>query len=199
MSWNETPTHWSWIGMRQRCFNPNRPKYILYGGRGITVCERWLGKDGFANFLADMGERPSGTSLDRIDPDGNYEPGNCRWASVYEQNRNKRTGKLKESDVLWVRENAGVLSQTQMASRLGVAQSHISQIVAGKAWAACPGSSSSASTQKTPSTSVASERTRRAPARTTGSRSSKGRGAHSSARSTATSSRATDADHDTDE
>jgi hypothetical protein len=73
--------------MRQRCFNPNNADYPNYGGRGITVCKRW---NTFENFLADMGEPPRGKSLDRIDPDGHYEPGNCRWADFFEQSRNRR-------------------------------------------------------------------------------------------------------------
>jgi hypothetical protein len=73
--------------MRQRCNNPNDPRYDDYGGRGIGHCQPW---SIFANFLADMGPRPRRKSLDRIDVNGNYEPGNCRWASVFEQSRNKR-------------------------------------------------------------------------------------------------------------
>ncbi len=134
MSWNGTPTHWSWVTMRQRCFNPNTAKYALYGGRGITVCDRWCGKEGFANFLADLGPRPVGMTLDRIDPDGNYEPGNCRWATYAEQNRHKRTGKLTPDLVAWIRSDTG-LSQRAVAMRLGVDPSHISRILAGKVWA----------------------------------------------------------------
>ena len=82
--------------MRMRCENPNWHGYAHYGGRGITVCDRWLGRGGFKNFLADMGERPQGTSLDRIDVNGNYEPGNCRWATPSEQALNKRRARRYE-------------------------------------------------------------------------------------------------------
>ena len=78
----------SYTSMKTRCLNPNSPNYSMYGGRGIAICQRWL--DGFENFLADMGERPNGKTLDRIDVDGNYEPGNCRWATLSEQQKNKR-------------------------------------------------------------------------------------------------------------
>jgi hypothetical protein len=76
--------------MLNRCYTPSAPNYHLYGGRGITVCEQWRGKDGFPQFYADLGKRPKGCSLDRIDSDGNYEPGNVRWATAKEQSNNRR-------------------------------------------------------------------------------------------------------------
>jgi hypothetical protein len=82
-----TKTYSSWKAMKARCFNPRRAKYEYYGGRGITVCDRWLL---FDNFLADMGLRPEDGTIDRIDPDGDYEPSNCRWATWAEQVANKR-------------------------------------------------------------------------------------------------------------
>lgn len=82
-------THVIWVAMKQRCTNPKTKRYDLYGGRGITVCDRWM--HSFENFLADMGEVPDGLSLDRFpDVDGNYEPGNCRWATDVEQVYNRR-------------------------------------------------------------------------------------------------------------
>lgn len=80
-------TYYSWANMIQRCTNPKNHKYPNYGARGITVCERWLT---FENFLADVGERPDGLTLDRKDNDGNYEPGNVRWATHKQQANNRR-------------------------------------------------------------------------------------------------------------
>lgn len=82
-----TPTYLAWQAMHGRCRNRGHTAYAYYGGRGISVCERW---SGFENFLADMGEMPPGYSLDRIDNEGGYEPGNCRWVTMAEQARNKR-------------------------------------------------------------------------------------------------------------
>jgi hypothetical protein len=94
------PLHYAWVNMTQRCYNRSNPAYPNYGARGIKVCDRWLGENGFANFITDVGERPpnpekwvsrkSYWSLDRIDNDGDYEPGNVRWATPSEQQRNRR-------------------------------------------------------------------------------------------------------------
>ena len=88
-----TPEYQAWRAMKRRCYSPHGKDYPHYGGRGVTVCERWL--HSFENFLADMGERPTTDhSIDRVDVNGNYEPGNCRWATDIEQARNHRNNAL---------------------------------------------------------------------------------------------------------
>lgn len=83
--------------MKDRCYNANHVHYDRYGGRGISICERW--RESFEAFYEDMGARPSGThEIDRIDNDGNYEPENCRWATASENGRNKRNNRLLTID-----------------------------------------------------------------------------------------------------
>ncbi len=91
---SNSPSYRSWYGAKDRCYNTKYIDYDYYGGRGIKVCDRWLEQDGqgFVNFLQDMGERPINLTLDRIDPNGNYEPSNCKWSNLSEQSFNKRVG-----------------------------------------------------------------------------------------------------------
>ena len=86
--YNHSRTYVAWRSMLSRCLNPKHPHYDLYGGRGVKVCARW--RRSFTAFLADMGAKPAGLTLDRIDPYGNYTPSNCRWATWSEQRLNQR-------------------------------------------------------------------------------------------------------------
>lgn len=87
-----SPEYSSWVNMKQRCFNSKNNRYYLYGARGITVCDRWASS--FENFLHDMGQKPTPKhSIDRIDNDQDYQPGNCRWATPLQQRHNRRDKK----------------------------------------------------------------------------------------------------------
>jgi hypothetical protein len=115
----------SWESMKQRCFNPSTINYARYGGRGISVCSEW--KNDFAKFLADMGPRPADTTLDRIDNDGNYEPTNCRWATLTEQANNRSKGRCGErgGDGQRLEFNGQSLTLNQWAGKLGLARSTV--------------------------------------------------------------------------
>jgi hypothetical protein len=107
-----TPEYAAWINIKQRCYNPNKTSYQNYGGRGITVCERW--RESYPNFLADMGPRPSPKhSIDRIDNDGPYSPDNCRWTTREEQNTNKR-------NTVWITHNDQTKPLKQWADELNL-------------------------------------------------------------------------------
>lgn len=105
-----TPTYETWRGMKDRCRNPRHRAFRNYGGRGIIICERW---HIFENFLADMGERPPGRTLDRIDNNGNYEPSNCRWATREQQINNRSMSRYIEF-------NGERLTISEWAKRLNI-------------------------------------------------------------------------------
>lgn len=115
------PTYRSWSSMKNRCTNPVDPKYPDYGGRGIKVCQRWL--DDYTAFLADMGQRPEGCTIERLNVHGNYEPGNCTWATPTTQARNRRNSRLidfqgEKRTIAEVSEMTGI-KQTTLSHRLG--------------------------------------------------------------------------------
>lgn len=117
--WSHTPEHNAWQAMRGRCLNPRNRRYHRYGGRGITICERW--RD-FANFLADVGPRPSPQhTLDRKDNDGPYDPENCHWSTPVEQARN-RGGRRPTLRLTWQGET---LCVTAWAERVGLSTNQI--------------------------------------------------------------------------
>ena len=110
--YKKPPGYRRWASMKERCNNPNCKDWPRYGGRGITVCERW---NVFANFISDMGHPPfPGATLDRIDNDRGYEPGNVRWATLYEQQVNSRTV------MIWVEVDGAKRSWNAWARALGV-------------------------------------------------------------------------------
>jgi len=120
--------------MKVHCLNPTAQGYKNYGGRGIKVCERWMG---FENFLADMGDTwQAGLSLGRIDNDGNYEPGNCHWMTRTELRRKSRHTKLTAEDAKLIREawKSGNYPQIALARRFGVSPQTISMILSGRNW-----------------------------------------------------------------
>lgn len=130
------PLYDSWRKMVARCEEPGHHNYARYGGRGIRVCDRW--RDPRA-FIADIGQalgpRPKGMTLDRIDNDGNYEPGNVRWATPGRQSRNRRGAKLSDAKAAKVRERyAGGMTQTELAAEYGITQSVIGDVVRGQSW-----------------------------------------------------------------
>lgn len=101
-----------WAGMKARCYSKRSISYPNYGGRGIVVCERWMK---FENFFSDMGHPPHGMQLDRINNDGNYEPSNCRWATVRENSVNRRSSQL-------ITFNGKTLCATDWAALIGISR-----------------------------------------------------------------------------
>lgn len=127
---SKTRAYSSWANMMARCTNPEHPRYPDWGGRGIAVCDRWKT---FGNFLADMGERPVGTSLERKDNGGNYCRDNCVWATPHEQQMNTRAFKLTPAvtaEVKRLRETG--LSMRAIGAQLDLHRQTVSRALSGK-------------------------------------------------------------------
>lgn len=128
----------TWSGAIDRCHNPDNKAFAHYGGRGIVVCERW--RTSFDAFVADMGPRPPGMSLDRVDVNGPYSPDNCRWADAFTQARNKRNTKLSLKDVADViaAANAGHPPEA-VAVFYGITGAYVRKLAADRPSALCKG------------------------------------------------------------
>ena len=118
-----TPEYGSWAAMKSRCLNKNNPRYHRYGHRGIKVCERWMT---FENFYADMG-KSNGMTIERIDNDGDYEPGNCKWVSHREQGKN--TCRIR-----YLTHNGLTLSIAEWSRRTGIKATTITQRLNAYGW-----------------------------------------------------------------
>jgi hypothetical protein len=129
---SDSATYRTWKSMRDRCENPGSTGYERYGARGIRVCDRW---QSFEAFVADMGERPSRTTLDRIDNALGYEPGNCRWASAKTQARNQAKTKLTQTMVDDIRRRkAAGESSVDLAAEYQVSTRHLDAVAGGRFW-----------------------------------------------------------------
>jgi len=136
------PYYTIWSKIIDRCRNPKNPAYSYYGGKGVIVCERWSGPCGLSNFIADMGERPKGTSIDRIDSNGGYSPDNCRWADHKTQGRNRSFCKLdmekaKEIRSIKRRDRNGHgdgMTLEEIAKIYNVSRATIKKVVSNKYW-----------------------------------------------------------------
>lgn len=131
---HHTREYRAWAGARKRCFTTTDRKYPSYGGRGITMCERW--RLDYANFREDMGLCPDGLTLERNDVNGNYEPLNCRWATTLDQARNKRATKLSIESAREIRalRLAGGWTQKRLAVKFGVDPAMVARVLNGLAW-----------------------------------------------------------------
>lgn len=129
----DTPTYKTWASMIQRCNNPNAPGYHYYGGRGITICDRW--QKSFSAFLEDMGARPKGLELDRINTNGNYEPSNCRWITHAENTRNSSNTVLSFKMAEKIRElhKKGIFNK-DVAMLLKISTSNVNSVLYAKGW-----------------------------------------------------------------
>jgi hypothetical protein len=132
-SYPKTPTYTVWVNIRQRCLNPRSQAFHNYGGRGITICDRWLV---FENFLTDMGEKPNDMEIERRDNDADYSPDNCIWATRKANGRNRRTNKLTPELAAAIKAAyvPRIVPQHVIAKRFGVCQMTVSLVVRGETW-----------------------------------------------------------------
>lgn len=125
----------TWDSIKQRCNNPNNDAYKNYGGRGITVCNRWLSS--FENFLSDIGKRPfQNAQIDRVDNNGNYEPTNCRWTTAKENTRNRRSTKINIDIAQDIRRvyMMGYFTQEEVAKIYGITRSIVDKVISNTRW-----------------------------------------------------------------
>jgi hypothetical protein len=132
-----SPEYGIWCRIKDRCINPRSASYPRYGGAGVTMCERW--RSDFANFLADVGPRPTGRageiSIDRIDNSRGYEPGNCRWTTATEQSRNRKSVVLSVEKAAEIRLRlAQGETQSDLARSFGVSIQVIHSVKCGRTW-----------------------------------------------------------------
>lgn len=123
-----------WQSLKARCLNESNGSYMNYGGRGITVCDRW--RNSFESFSEDMGQRPKGFTIDRIDTNGNYQPDNCRWATNADQCQNKRNNVLNSRDVDKIRLDYSIEKETykSIADRHGISVSTVGNVIRNETW-----------------------------------------------------------------
>lgn len=125
-----------WHGMKQRCINPNNKDYEKYGGRGITVCDRWF--NSFENFYTDMGDKPfKGAQLDRKENDKGYYKDNCRWVTSKQNNNNRRNPKGRKLTPIQIKEMRGIyplLNMRELSEKYNIAQTTVQKIIRYKIW-----------------------------------------------------------------
>jgi hypothetical protein len=129
--WNH-PLYKTWSNMMRRCYSPSDRAYKNYGARGISVCDRW---HDILNFIEDMGERPEGHSIDRIDNNSGYSKENCRWATDTTQSRNRRYAKLNEQKASEIRSLRDLgAKRKELAEKFGVSLATIKKVLSGVYW-----------------------------------------------------------------
>ena len=129
----KNPLYVTWCEMKRRCYDSNYWPYEYYGAKGIKVCDRWL--ESFDNFANDMGERPSGRTLDRINNNGDYQPDNCRWATRAQQQQNRRACKLTMPMAREMRKLAAQgARQVELARRFDVSHADVWHVVNSHTW-----------------------------------------------------------------